>query len=41
MFAFTAVRPETEQKFRHFLEKGRVFLFSAPCGFGKTAVSEN
>lgn len=40
MFAFTAVRPETEQKFRHFLEKGRVFLFSAPCGFGKTAVSE-
>ncbi len=40
MAAFTAVRPETEQKFRHFLEKGRVFLFSAPCGFGKTAVSE-
>ena len=40
MPAYTVVRPEISEKFRRFLEKGRVLLFSAPCGFGKTAVSE-
>ncbi len=40
MPVYTVVRPEISEKFRRFLEKGRVLLFSAPCGFGKTAVSE-
>ena len=40
MSASIVVRSEIIEKFRRFLEKGRIFLFSAPCGFGKTAVAE-
>ena len=34
------VKPSTEQQFDRFLRQGRALFFSAPCGFGKTAVAE-
>lgn len=34
------VRPSVEKQFDRFLRQGRVLFFSAPCGFGKTAVAE-
>ena len=34
------VKPSVEQQFDRFLRQGRVLFFSAPCGFGKTAVAE-
>ena len=35
------VKRETAEKFEVFCRNGRVMFFSAPCGFGKTAVAEN
>ena len=34
------VKPSVEKQFDRFLRQGRVLFFSAPCGFGKTAVAE-
>lgn len=34
------VKPFVEKQFDRFLRQGRVLFFSAPCGFGKTAVAE-
>ena len=34
------VKPSVEKQFDRFLRQGRVHFFSAPCGFGKTAVAE-
>ena len=34
------VKPSTAQAFETLWERGRVLFFSAPCGFGKTAVAE-
>ena len=34
------VKPSVEKRFDRFLRQGRVLFFSAPCGFGKTAVAE-
>ena len=34
------VKPSVEKQFDRFLRQGRVIFFSAPCGFGKTAVAE-
>ena len=30
------IKPEIREKFKYFTEDGRILLFSAPCGFGKT-----
>ncbi len=32
------IKPEIQEKFKNFTEDGRILLFSAPCGFGKTTV---
>ena len=34
------VKSSVEKQFDRFLRQGRVLFFSAPCGFGKTAVAE-
>ena len=34
------IKPSVEKQFEHFMRQGRVLFFSAPCGFGKTAVAE-
>ena len=34
------VTPSVEKQFDRFLRQGRALFFSAPCGFGKTAVAE-
>ena len=34
------VKPAIRQSFAHFMLCGRVFLFSAPCGFGKSALAD-
>jgi len=34
------VKPSVEKLFDRFLRQGRALFFSAPCGFGKTAVTE-
>ena len=34
------IKPSVEKLFEHFMRQGRVLFFSAPCGFGKTAVAE-
>lgn len=33
------IKPAVAQKFKHFVDYGRVLFFSAPCGFGKSAVA--
>ncbi len=33
------IKPEIENKFNSCMENGRILLFSAPCGFGKTAAA--
>ena len=33
------IKPAVQQQFDHFLQYGRILFFSAPCGFGKTALS--
>ena len=35
----TVVEPWLAEMFRSAMERGRIVLFSAPCGFGKSAVS--
>lgn len=34
------IKPSVMKKFDSFMRQGRVLFFSAPCGFGKTAVAE-
>ncbi len=34
------IKDEIAEKFRMFMENGRVMLLRAPCGFGKTALAE-
>ena len=34
------VKPSVRQRFDGFMERGRVLFFSAPCGFGKTALAD-
>ena len=34
------VKPSVQQRFDGFMERGRVLFFSAPCGFGKTALAD-
>ncbi len=34
------IKPAIARQFQTFLERGRVFFFSAPCGFGKSALAE-
>ena len=34
------VKPAVRQRFERFLSHGRILFFSAPCGFGKTALAE-
>ena len=34
------IKPSVEKQFDRCLRQGRVLFFSAPCGFGKTAVAE-
>ncbi len=33
------IHSATEEKFRYMMEYGRILLFCAPCGFGKTTVA--
>ena len=40
MTGTTYVRPAVRQRFESFLGHGRVLFFSAPCGFGKTALAD-
>ena len=34
------VKPSVRQRFDSFMERGRVLFFSAPCGFGKSTLSD-
>ena len=34
------IKPSVQQRFDGFMQRGRVLFFSAPCGFGKTALAE-
>mgnify|MGYP002464258663 CR=1 FL=1 len=34
------VKPSVQQRFDSFMERGRVFFLSAPCGFGKSTLSD-
>ena len=34
------IKPAIKEQFDAFLNHGRIFFFSAPCGFGKTTVAE-
>ena len=34
------IKPSVKKQFDSFMKQGRVLFFSAPCGFGKTAVTE-
>lgn len=34
------IKKETYKKFREFMDNGRIMVFIAPCGFGKTTVAE-
>lgn len=36
----TVIKPAISQKFQEFLKNERILFFSAPCGFGKTAVAQ-
>ena len=40
MKPITIVKPEIEEKFRSFMNSGRILLFYAPCGFGKTTTAK-
>ena len=33
------MKPAIQQQFQSFMHSGRILFFSAPCGFGKTAVA--
>ena len=32
------IKPDIQEKFDNFMQSGRIALFCAPCGFGKTTV---
>lgn len=34
------IKPSVRQRFDSFIERGRVLFFSAPCGFGKSTLSD-
>ena len=34
------IRPAVRQRFERFLSHGRIFFFSAPCGFGKSTLAD-
>ena len=34
------IKPSVRQRFDSFMERGRVLFFSAPCGFGKSTLSD-
>ena len=34
------IKPSIAAQFQRFLQQERVLFFSAPCGFGKTALAE-
>ena len=34
------IKPTVALQFENSMKQGRIFFFSAPCGFGKTAVAE-
>ena len=34
------VKPAIAAQFERFAARGRVMLFSAPCGFGKSALAD-
>lgn len=36
----TVVKEDIAEKFRFFMENGRIMLFRAPCGFGKTTLAK-
>ena len=36
----TIIRPAIQAQFDRFVQNGRVFFISAPCGFGKTVLAE-
>lgn len=36
----TVVKEDIAEKFRLFMENGRIMLFRAPCGFGKTTLAK-
>ncbi len=40
MLETVVVKPAVRQRFERFLSHGRILFFSAPCGFGKTALVE-
>ncbi len=33
------IKEKIRKKFQEFMENGRIMVFSAPCGFGKTTVA--
>ena len=33
------IKPSVQQKFDSVMQSGRILFFSAPCGFGKTALA--
>ena len=34
------IKPAIAQRYRDFMENGRVLFFSAPCGFGKSTLAK-
>ncbi len=34
------IKPSVQRQFDRFMSSGRILFFSAPCGFGKTALAE-
>lgn len=34
------VKADIAEKFRMFMERGRIMFFRAPCGFGKTTLAK-
>ena len=39
MSGVTVINSSIEKKFRSFVKNGRILLFAAPCGFGKTTLA--
>lgn len=40
MDQYVVVKPDIAQRFQEAMKDGRIILFSAPCGFGKTTVAK-
>ena len=38
MNSVVMIKPDIQEKFDNFMQSGRIALFCAPCGFGKTTV---